>query len=128
MGVSLHAIVLLKSTVARAPRQANVVRRAMASSTTHEERTAAQSRGPRVHAVTLDRIEQVNHNIRLLQLRPQSHTGEKSLQARPSGQIGLLLITSNVYSIVPPRSMVRRTLPRYSSSGRFYHHLNPAGS
>ena len=55
----------------------------MGTSTTtsipHEERTAAEPREHGMHKVILDRIEQVNTNIRLLQLR--MHNGDERLQA-----------------------------------------------
>lgn len=53
-----------------------------ASTTTsipHEERTAAEPREHGMHKVILDRIEEVNTNIRLLKLR--THDGDEQLQA-----------------------------------------------
>ena len=46
----------------------------MTSKTSHEERTAADCREPGMHTVVLEKIEQVNQHIRLLQLQPR---GEK---------------------------------------------------
>ena len=42
----------------------------MTSKTSHEERTAADYREPGMHRVALDKIEQVNRDVRLLTLRP----------------------------------------------------------
>ena len=57
--------------------------KAMGTSTTtsipHEERTAAEPREHGMHKVILDRIEEVNTNIRLLKLK--MHNGDEQLQA-----------------------------------------------
>ena len=45
----------------------------------HEERTAAEPREHGMHKVILDRIEEINTNIRLLKLR--MHHGDEQLQA-----------------------------------------------
>ena len=46
----------------------------MTSKMSHEARTAADRREPGMHTVTLEKIEQINQDIRLLQLQPR---GEK---------------------------------------------------
>lgn len=68
MGSRLHTLRSLR-ILARLPQQDITSRRAM-TKMSHEERTAADRREPGMYAVVLDKIEQVNHNIRLLQLRP----------------------------------------------------------
>ncbi|KAF6240531.1 hypothetical protein HO173_001199 [Letharia columbiana] len=73
MGSRLRALRSL-SILARLPLQDITPRRAMTSKTSHEERTAADRREPGLHTVVLDKIEQVNMNIRLLKLGPR---GEK---------------------------------------------------
>lgn len=73
MDSRLCAIRHLRIT-ARLLQQGITLRRAMTSKTSHEERTAADRREPAMHTVVLNDIEQVNQNIRLLQLRP---SGEK---------------------------------------------------
>ena len=45
----------------------------------HEERTAAEPREHGMHKVVLDRIEEINTNIRLLKLR--MHNRDEQLQA-----------------------------------------------
>ena len=59
---------------ATSPQQESTLRRAMTSKTSHEERTAADRRESVMHTVVLEKIEQINQNIRLLRLRPR---GEK---------------------------------------------------
>ena len=49
------------------------------SSLPHEERTAAEPREHGIHKVILDRIEEINTNIRLLKLR--MHSVDEQLQA-----------------------------------------------
>ena len=49
------------------------------TSVPHEERTAAEPREHGMHRVILDRIEEVNTNIRLLKLR--MHNWDEQLQA-----------------------------------------------
>ena len=85
----------------------------------HKERTAADCREPGMHTVVLDKIEQVNNNIRLLELRPR---GEKpkardlSIEATPE-------LISNLYSTVPPRPVARCSRSRYTSSRWLHDHI-----
>ena len=59
---------ILRSTTKLRPPVTNI-NGAMASRSTHEERTAAERREPGMHRVTLHKIEQVSETVRLLQLR-----------------------------------------------------------
>lgn len=74
MGSGLRSLPSLR-VLARPPQQGITLRRAMTSKMSHEERTAADRREPGMQTVILDKIEQVNQNIRLLQLGPR---GEKA--------------------------------------------------
>ena len=68
MGSRLYTLRCLRIS-ARLPQQDITPRRAM-TKMSHEERTAADRREPGMYTVVLDKIEQFNHDIRLLQLRP----------------------------------------------------------
>ena len=97
----------------------------MSTSTTtsvpHEERTAAEPREHGMHKVILDRIEEVNTNIRLLRLR--MHSGDEQLQACNLNNRMELMLTYKVCSVVPPRAMARCIRPWCSARRRLYHHL-----
>ena len=73
MGSRFHTLQSLK-TLQRLHRQdiTRTLRRTMTSKISHEERTAADRRGPGMHTVVLDKIEQINREIRYLTLRPIS--------------------------------------------------------
>lgn len=73
MGSRLYVLRHLRLP-ARLLQQEVIPRRGMTSKTSHEERTAADHREHGMHTVVLNKIEQVNQSIRLLQLRP---SGEK---------------------------------------------------
>lgn len=68
MGSSLRTLQSLRAL--RLHQQNITSRRAMASKTSHEERTAADHREPGMHSVVLHRIVQANRDIRLLTLLP----------------------------------------------------------
>ncbi|KAK4694762.1 hypothetical protein P7C71_g2871, partial [Lecanoromycetidae sp. Uapishka_2] len=53
------------------------------ASLTHEERTFAEFRQSGLHKVVLDKIDQVNHNVRLLRLKPKSPEEKKSIKFLP---------------------------------------------
>ena len=58
----------------RLPQLSITSRRAIASKTSHEERTAADRREPGMHTVVLSNIRQMNLNVRLLKLQPRGDT------------------------------------------------------
>ena len=91
------------------------------TSVPHEERTAAEPREHGMHKVILDRIEEVNPNIRLLQLR--MHEGDEQLQACNLNNHMKLVLTSNLCSVVPPRAMARCIRSWCSAGRRLYDYL-----
>ena len=62
--------------------QRGMIQTAMTSRATHEQRTATECRESGIHAVTLANIEQINHEIRLLQLRPDMQDHGNPIKAR----------------------------------------------
>jgi len=68
------------------------------ASLTHEERTAAELRQPGLHTVVLDKIDQVNHNIRLLQLKPSTPEAKKSIKVKHLNACSKFLLTFDTYS------------------------------
>lgn len=94
------------------------------ASLTHEERTAAELRQPGLHTVTLDKIDQVSHNIRLLRLTPSTPEAKKSIKARQPNARSKYLLTFDTYSIVPPRPMARRARSKHTASGWFHYHID----
>ena len=97
----------------------------MSTSTTtsvpHEERTAAEPREHGMHKFILDRIEEVNTNIRLLKLRMQN--GDDQLQACNLKNRMELVLTYNLCSVVPPRAMARCIRSWHSAGRRLYDYL-----
>ena len=79
MGSRFHPLQPLK-ILQRLHRQdvTRTPRRTMTSNISHMERTAADRREPDMHTVVLDKIEQINREVRCLTLRPLS----KKPQAR----------------------------------------------
>ena len=91
------------------------------TSVPHEERTAAEPREYGMHKVILDRIEEINTNIRLLKLR--MHNGDEQLQAGNLNNRMELVLTYNLCSVVPPRAMARCIRSWCSASRRLYDYL-----
>ena len=62
--------------------QSILTRTAMTLRTTHEQRTAAERREAGLHAVTLGHIGQINRDVRLLKLNPDTLDHGDPIKAR----------------------------------------------
>ncbi len=91
------------------------------TSVPHEERTAAEPREHGMHKVILDRIKEVNTNIRLLRLK--MHHGDEQLQACNLNDHMKFVLTSNLCSVVPAGAMARCICSWYSAGWRLYDYL-----
>lgn len=67
----------------------------------HEERTADEPRDPNVHTIILQRVDQLNRNIKLFTLSAKDQTRGIPVRQRCKGDITLHALTVSGISKVP---------------------------
>ena len=86
----------------------------------HEERTAAEHREANLYAVRLAKIDQVNPNVRLLQLEPYVSKDREFIKARKSIPQRIVQLRADHSHAVFPWAMARCTYSWHASSRRLY--------